>query len=102
MLVEPTRELVLTKVKELFPNDDPTEILALLNQYGVKPYERERDRVQLAILRLSKGDRDTLLTHIGYAKRDYRDILTWAEYQGKGTQQKYHAWLRGELEMDTE
>lgn len=57
MLVEPTRELVLTKVKEVFPQDDPAEILTLLDQYGVEHYERERDRVQLAILRLSEGGR---------------------------------------------
>jgi hypothetical protein len=100
MLVDPTRELLLTKVREVFPDDDQAEILALVDRYGVEAYQREAHRVRLAILWLSKGDRDRLVKHVDYAVRDYRDVLMWAEYLSKEANEKYHAWLRGEVEID--
>jgi hypothetical protein len=36
--------------------------------------------VQLAILKLSKGQRDQLPELVKMAKRDYRDVLAYAEY----------------------
>jgi len=69
-------------VKKLFPEHDTEVILSILDMYGVEPYERERERVHLAILKLSKGDEDRLLEHVGMAKRDYRDVIMWAEYSG--------------------
>ncbi len=42
--------------------------------------EPEAPRVQLAILKLSDGKAEKLLTYIEAAKRDYRDVLAWAEY----------------------
>src|SRR5437899_667922 len=95
MLVEPTRELVLAKVKEVFPDEDSAEIVALLDYYGVETHQREPYRVQLAILWLSKGDRDRLAQYIRDAVKDYRDVLLWAEYLSKENNERYHAWLRG-------
>jgi hypothetical protein len=100
VMINPTRELVLSKVKELFPEHDPAEILERLDEYGVEPYQRERDRVQLAILWLSKGDMERLVKFISHARRDYRDVLLWSQYLSKEDQLRYHAWLRGEEEMD--
>lgn len=77
-----SRELVISKVKTVFPKHDPAEILALLDTYGVETYERERERVQLAILKLSEGDIERLHKYVAVAKRDYRDALAWAEYPG--------------------
>ena len=65
--------------KDCFPGSDINEILEYLDLYGVEPYERERERVQLAILRLSKGNLEKLLEFIDMAKKDYRDALLWAE-----------------------
>ena len=40
----------------------------------------EGARVQLAILKLSEGQRDKLTELVRMAKRDYRDVLAYAEY----------------------
>ena len=55
-------------------------MLELLDSYGVEPYEQERERVQLAILKLSGGSEEKLREFVAVAKRDYRDVLFWAEY----------------------
>jgi len=78
--MKPTRDLVLTKIKHSFPNHDPAEIVAILDQYGVDAYENERERVQLAVLKLSDGNMDRLKDLMGVAKGDYRDVLAGAEY----------------------
>jgi len=39
-----------------------------------------RERVQLAILKLSEGNEEKLREFFAVAKRDYRDVLFWAEY----------------------
>lgn len=51
-----------------------------LATYGVQHYEREVDRVRLAILKLSDGNSEQALAMVAAAKRDYRDVLMWAEY----------------------
>ena len=78
-----TRDRVLSVVKREFPTEDPETIVALLDAYGVEPHETGRDRVQLAILKLSQGDPEKLLYWIDIAKRDYRDVLAFAEYPGQ-------------------
>src|SRR5438128_12470713 len=102
MLVEPTRELVLTKVREVFPHDDPAEILALLDRYGVESYKREAYRVQLAILWLSKGDRVSLVKHVDNEIRDYRDLLLWAGKWRREQNERYNAWFRGGDKVERE
>jgi len=77
---KPTRNLVLAKVREVFPHHSPSDVRAILDLYGVEPYERERERVQLDILKLSEGDIDKLRKVVGLAKRDYRDVIVAAEY----------------------
>ena len=39
----------------------------------------ERERVQLAIVKLSEGDESKLAYFLSVAKRDYRDVLFWAD-----------------------
>ena len=46
--------------------------MAVLDEYGV---ERERERVQRAIVHLSKGDYGRLQHFTRVAKWDYRDVL---------------------------
>ena len=42
------------------------------------------ERLQLAILKLAQGKLDEVHTLANYAKRDYRDVLMWAEYPEEG------------------
>ena len=74
------REKVIAAVRAAFPRSDASEILAVLDRYGVEPYERERERVQLAIVNLSEGDEDKLRYFLGVAKQDYRDVPFWSEH----------------------
>ncbi len=71
---------MLIKIKETFPQEHPEDVLAILDLYGVESHERECERVQLAILKLSNSNVDELLSNIEVAKQDYRDILAYAEY----------------------
>ena len=75
----PSRDLVLSEAKKLFLQENPDGILAILDEYGVASHERGRDRVQLAILKLSDGNLDDLRYWVQVAKRDYRDVLGPAE-----------------------
>ncbi len=76
----PTREDVLAAVGQQFPDRDAATVLALLDRYGTRRSEPERERVQLAILKLSGGDIEKLRHDLDVARQDYRDVLYWAEY----------------------
>ena len=71
---------VLAAVHAAFPEGSWARVLESLGRYGAEPYERERERVQLAILKLSEGNEEKLREFVAVAKRDYRDALFWAEY----------------------
>ncbi len=75
-----SREDVLLLIPHVFPHEDLATITELLDLYGAESYENERERVQMAILKLSNGDIDRLLANLALAKRDYRDVLMAAEY----------------------
>ncbi len=112
-MVEYNKDLVVAKVNQCFPNEDEEKILGILNLYGRETYERERERVQIAILKLSDGNLEKLRKSIEIAKSDYRDVLAYAEYpeeMGKDTwrmsdkearrirekdRQQYLNWLNG-------
>src|SRR2546423_14078701 len=74
-----SRDEVVAVVQKTFPEDAHSRLLELLDTYGVESYERERERVQLAILKLSDGNEEKLREFVAVAKRDYRDALFWAE-----------------------
>src|SRR6266567_7531746 len=75
-----SRDEVVAVVQRTFPDSNCAHVLELLEDYGVESYEREHERVQLAILKLSEGNEEKLREFIAVAKRDYRDVLFWAEY----------------------
>src|SRR6266404_8879782 len=75
----PSRDEVVAVIRKIFPEAAQDRALALLDTYGVESYERERERVQLAILKLSEGNEEKLREFVQVAKRDYRDVLFWAE-----------------------
>ena len=74
-----SRDEVVAVVHQTFPEGAHARVLKLLDIYGAESYERERERVQLAILKLSEGNEEKLREFIAVAKRDYRDVLFWAE-----------------------
>src|SRR5438552_5732663 len=75
-----SRGNVVAVVQKTFRESAYARVLELLDNFGVEPYERERERVQLAILKLSEGNEEKLREFVAVAKRDYRDVLFWAEY----------------------
>ncbi len=78
---EPTLDIVMAKIRKVFPSRAEYEILAQLQTYGTEPHENEPYRVYLAILKLCEEDRLTdPASYIKTAKQDYRDVLYWAEY----------------------
>jgi hypothetical protein len=75
------REVVETKIKSLFPNHDPAEILRLLGDDDV-PSIMGRERMQLNILKLSNGDVGQLRHYIEVAKseRGFLKVIELAEH----------------------
>ena len=71
------REDVIQAVQSAFPDEDLQTTLDVVDEYGQQPYEIDRERVQVAVIRLSEGDTDKLLGLVADAKRDYRDVLSW-------------------------
>jgi predicted RNase H-like HicB family nuclease len=69
------KEDVVEAVQTAFPNEVFQTVLDVLNEYGTQLYELDRERVQIAVIRLSGGNLDRLLELITQAKQDYRDIL---------------------------
>ena len=78
--MELTAALVQALVARLFGPDVRAEAASLLAQYGTQAHEREEVRVRVAALKLSEGSLERLREAIASAKRDYRDVLAWAEY----------------------
>lgn len=77
---EPTRALVIEKIRRVFPERPAEDVLAILDRYGEEAYHRERERVQLAILKLcDEAKAPDLDAYVETACDDYRDVLAWAE-----------------------
>ena len=74
-----SRAEVVAAVRNAFPHADAKAIVALLDEYGAEPHQRERERVQLAVVNLSEGDEAKLRYFLDVAKRDYRDVLFWSD-----------------------
>jgi hypothetical protein len=73
------RDDVFATARRVFPEREPSEILAILDEYGAGRDEPERERVQLAILNLTDGQDSRLHHFVAAAKLDYRDVLSWSE-----------------------
>jgi hypothetical protein len=81
MDLTPSRSLVLKKLRDCFPATDiASTALDLLDSYGNESWHFEKDRVQLAILKLSNGELKKLSSLVEVASSDYRDVLALAEY----------------------
>jgi predicted ester cyclase len=73
-------ERVHSAVREQFGEGERAEVEALLSTYGAEAYQGESDRVHLDVLKLAKGDVAKVREFVACAKRDYRDVILWAEY----------------------
>jgi hypothetical protein len=95
-----SRDEVDAAVAARFAESDRAAVLAALDRYGIERHERERERVQLAIVALSGGDPGGLVELVRNAKTDYRDILAWQELgplapqQGQQLQDQARAALK--------
>jgi hypothetical protein len=70
---------VVAQVQTQFQADDRPLALELLQRYGHAPHELEQERVWLAMLDVSQGSLDKLRQAVELGKRDYRDVLMWAD-----------------------
>ena len=70
---------VIKQVQKDFHIDDQASVLEYLSLYGSQEFEIEEERVRLAILKLSSGSKTQVLHFVTEAKKDYRDVLFWAE-----------------------
>lgn len=75
-----TRADVERVVRRDFPPEQFDSVMSVLAEYGGESWHRELHRVQLAVLKLAAGSLDDLRREIETAKRDYRDVLAYAEY----------------------
>ncbi len=77
-----TRADVERVLRRDFPPERVAEVLAMLDEYGPDDWHREPERVRLAVLKLAAGNLERLRYELEGAKRDYRDVLSPAEYPG--------------------
>ena len=71
--VENKEEFIEKAIHKLFPECEHSEVREFLKGYK-DDYEPRKIRVQLAILKLSKGNLDQLTYYIQEANMDYRDV----------------------------
>ena len=65
----------------MFPRDeDRNLVVEILGQYGHEGFHPEVDRVRMAILKLAGKSTDRVRYYTLMACRDYRDVLSAAEY----------------------
>jgi hypothetical protein len=73
--------LLIRVVEKLFPEKaERDRITRILNRYGGSKFQSESARVKLGILKLAGKSPELIQYYTMQACRDYRDILTAAEY----------------------
>lgn len=74
-------DAVLKRIRQVFPDRDPNEILSCLEDYGTESYETGKYRVYLAILKLCEEEKlSDPSRYVKAAKKDFRDVVARAEY----------------------
>lgn len=66
-------------LNKYYSGKDINRIMDILDTYGGEPWQPDKERVQLAILKLSQGNEGTLKNNLEHAKIDCSDILWLAE-----------------------
>lgn len=75
---------VRSAVESLFPPEERDAAICLLPRTAELPLNPDVERVHLAIVTLSEGDLAKLGGFADNARRDWRDVLYWAEYTKPG------------------
>lgn len=75
-------------IRRYFPEEQLSEVLDILSEYGTEEWHREEDRVRRDAVIISRGSIDILKSTIKLAMRDYRDVLIGEEID---------RWVIGEL-----
>lgn len=79
-------DLVVRVVTRLFSSDEVDRVLQTLSACTVDVPSAERDRVQLAVLKLCDEDSARNFDKWSLAaKADFRDVLLWAESPGEAS-----------------
>jgi hypothetical protein len=83
-IAQPVPNVTSTDVERIvrrdFANEQFADVMTLLDERGAKSGQHGGPRVQLAVLKLAQGSVEKLSPLVESAKRDYRDVLVWAEY----------------------
>jgi hypothetical protein len=83
-IAQPVPDVTSSDVERVVRRDFAKEqfagVMTLLDECGAKNAQRGGPRVQLAALKLAQGSVEKLKPLVESAKRDYRDVLVWAEY----------------------
>jgi hypothetical protein len=66
-------------IKRYFPEQQISEVLCILSEYGTESWHREGERVKRAAVIISGGSIEKLKATIMLAKNDYRDVLIGEE-----------------------
>lgn len=75
------QKALANKLAVMFPDPEKrAQVERELQRYGVESYEREHERVRLAVLKLAGANVDEVRRFVDAACGDYRDVLAWAEY----------------------
>jgi len=74
-----TRADVKREADRLFGKPSSAGIMKLLDEYECE-HEGGRARVQMACMKLCEGQIEKLKHFIAQARKDFRDVLYWAEY----------------------
>jgi hypothetical protein len=74
---------IVGRVRREFHAEDQQAVLKALSCYGAQSHEREKERVLRAVLYLADGDKEAVNHLVEQARRDYRDVLLWAENRRK-------------------
>ncbi len=70
---------VRAAIRAAFPAESFQNVCDELAAY----YGQEAERVRLDIVKLAAGNPEKVAHLVQRAKRDYRDVITWAEYSGR-------------------
>ena len=83
-------------LEKLFPREEERDqIIDILGQYGGEDFQREADRVRMAILKLAGKSPEQVRYYTVMACRDYRDVLAAAEYP---KHMGYYPWRENDPE----
>jgi hypothetical protein len=79
---EPLAADIEAKLAQDYPAESLSAVLGSLATYQ----DSERNRVIRCIIHLSDGDPQRISYFVGVAAQDYRDVISWAEYDANDRQ----------------